>query len=99
MPEIPGPSTAALDRLLLDVTRQVRWRRAEFFALRGLFVGAVLAAVPLVVRESLGSPALWAAGACLLGGAIVGGALGALRRVGRDDAARLADRGYGFEDR
>lgn len=99
MPDMPGPNTAALDRLLQDVAREVRARRAEFFALRGLFVGAVAGAVPLIFRESLGPLALWLALAGLLGAAVVGGLLGALRRVGTPEAARLADRGYGFEDR
>jgi hypothetical protein len=99
MPDTPGPNTAALDRLLQDVARQVRARRAEFFALRGLFVGAVAGAVPLVFRESLGPPALWVAVACLVAGAVVGGLLGAFRGVAAPEAARLADRGYGFEDR
>ncbi len=42
-----------LHRLVQQVTREVRLRRAEFWALRGLFVGALAAAVPLVARESL----------------------------------------------
>jgi hypothetical protein len=59
---MPGPPV--LDRLVGDVTRQIRLRRAEFYGLRGLFWGAVVAVLPLLLKESLG---LWSyAGAILL---------------------------------
>jgi len=93
------PDRTVLHRLIRDVTREVRLRRAEFFALRGLFVAAVVAAVPLVMRESLGPVALAAAGGFLLLGGGVGAIVGALRRVPGPEVARLADRGFGFQDR
>jgi hypothetical protein len=98
MADAPVPSDV-LHQLLRRVSRQVRRRRAEFYALRGLFVGALLAAVPLIARESLGPVALLVAGGLLGLGAAVGAVAGALRRVTRAEAARLADRGYGLEDR
>ena len=48
------PDPIILDRLVSEVGRQIRLRRAEFYGLRGLFAGAVLALVPLVLRELLG---------------------------------------------
>jgi hypothetical protein len=99
MPDTSPPTHAALARLIQDVAHEVRRRRAEFFALRGLFVGAVLGALPLIFRETLGARALWIAGGCLLAGALGGALFGATRRVSPQEAARLADRGYGFEDR
>ncbi len=88
-----------LHRLVRDVTREVRRRRAEFFALRGLFVAAFAAAAVLALRESVGPAAPAAAAALLVLGAGVGALLGALRRVPEAEAARLADRGFGFQDR
>src|SRR5438132_774923 len=38
----------ALDRLVRQVTTQVRWRRAEHYGLRGLCYGAIVAIAPLV---------------------------------------------------
>ncbi|HAM60100.1 MAG TPA: hypothetical protein DCQ64_33710 [Candidatus Rokubacteria bacterium] len=93
------PDPSVLHRLVRDVTREVRLRRAEFFALRGLFVAAAVAAAPLVLREALGSVALAAAGGLLLLGAGVGAVVGALKRVPETEAARLADRGFDFQDR
>ena len=51
---MPGPTV--IERLVADVARQIRLRRAEFYGLRGLFWGALAAVVPLVVKESFG---LW----------------------------------------
>ena len=50
------PDPIVLERLVSEVGKQVRLRRAEFYGLRGLFAGAVLALVPLVLRELLGPP-------------------------------------------
>jgi hypothetical protein len=94
---MPGPTV--IERLVADVARQVRLRRAEFYGLRGLLWGAVAAVVPLLFKESLGVWSYAAAGALLLAG-VGGGALrGFLMRLSQADAARLADRGYGLQDR
>jgi hypothetical protein len=88
-----------LQRLVQDVAREVRWRRVEFWALRGLFVGALAAALPLVFRERLGTMGVLAAIALLVAGALIGALVGACRRVPLTDAARIADRGFGLEER
>jgi hypothetical protein len=93
------PESKVLERLVRQVMREVRLRRAEFWALRGLFVGAIAAAIPLLFRESLGTLAFVAAGAALLLGAVLGALVGYLRPVTLAEAARLADRGFGFQDR
>jgi hypothetical protein len=88
-----------LDRLVQQVTAQVRWRRAEHYALRGAFYGALAAVVVLLLRRGLGDWALLAAGAAFVVGALAGGLLGYARRVPAADAARLADREFGLHDR
>lgn len=88
-----------LHGLIEDVSRQVRLRRAEFYGLRGIFVGALAAAGPLLFRESLGDLGLVAAVGLLAAGGLVGAVYGWLLRVPVSDAARLADRGYGLQDR
>ena len=93
------PEPKVLERLVRQVMREVRLRRAEFWALRGLFVGAIAGAVPLVVRESLGALAFVSAGGLLVLGAAAGALWGWLRPVTLAEAARLADRGFGFQDR
>jgi hypothetical protein len=93
------PDSKVLERLVRQVMREVRQRRAEFWALRGLFVGAVAAAVPLLFREALGTLALVLAAGALVAGAAVGALIGSLRKVSLSEAARLADRGFGFQDR
>ena len=93
------PESKVLERLVRQVMREVRLRRAEFWALRGLFVGAIAAAIPLLFRESLGTLAFAAAGAALMLGAVLGALVGYLRPVTLAEAARLADRGFGFQDR
>src|SRR5262245_16915429 len=93
------PDPIVLERLVSDVARQVRFRRAEFYGLRGLFAGALLALVPLVLREMLGPIGLLAAGALLCAGFAAGAAYGLLLKVPATDVARLADRGYRLQDR
>ena len=93
------PESKVLERLVRQVMREVRLRRAEFWALRGLFVGAIAAAIPLLFRESLGTLAFVAAGAALVLGTVLGALVGYLRAVTLAEAARLADRGFGFQDR
>ena len=91
--------TVALERLVRQVVSQVRWRRAEHYAIRGLFWGALVAIVPLLVKGPL---AAWALPLCV--GAIVAGTLGGLvfglvRRVPTLEAAYLADRAFDLDDR
>ena len=88
-----------LDRLVQQVTAQVRWRRAEHYALRGAFYGALVAVALLFVRQAIGPWAPHAAGAAFVLGALAGGLLGYTRRVPPGDAARLADREFGLQDR
>src|SRR4029453_17295621 len=93
------PDPKVLERLVRQVMREVRLRRAEFWALRGLFAGALAAALPPLFRESLGTLAFVLAGASLVLGAVAGAIAGYVRRVTLTEAARLADRGFGFQDR
>jgi hypothetical protein len=89
----------ALAKLVQRVARQVRWRRAEHHALRGLFYGAVAAALVFVFKTPLGPWALPAAGGLVLLGALTGGLWGLCQRVPTKDAARLADGAFGLQDR
>src|SRR5262245_19016159 len=93
------PDTHVLHRLVQQVVGEVRLRRAEFWGLRGLFIGAIAAAVPLLVRERFGTAAVVAAGALLITGGLIGALVGYMRRVSPGEAARLADRGFGLQDR
>ncbi|MGH7368977.1 MAG: hypothetical protein ACREKQ_02810 [Candidatus Rokuibacteriota bacterium] len=94
---MPGPTV--IERLVADVARQIRLRRAEFYGLRGLLWGAVAAMVPLVLKESLGSWSYVSAAIVLLAGAGAGVLWGILLKLPQSEAARLADRGYGLQDR
>jgi hypothetical protein len=94
---VPHPD--ALDRLVREISTQVRWRRAEHYGLRGLFWGVVAAVVPLLLRSMLGQWALPIAIALVAAGAVAGVAWGLLKRVDPFDAARLADRAFGLADR
>jgi hypothetical protein len=88
-----------LKLLVRRVVTQVRLRRAEHYALRGAFWGAVAAVVVLVLRTPLGGWALPLAGAAVALGVLVGVVIGLAKRTQRADAARLADRAFGLEDR
>jgi hypothetical protein len=94
---MPGPTV--LDRLVGDVARQIRLRRAEFYGLRGLFWGAVAAVVPLVLKEPLGLWSYAGAAILLIAGAGAGALRGFLLKLPQAEAARLADRGYALQDR
>jgi hypothetical protein len=94
---MPGPTV--IERLVAEVARQIRLRRAEFYGLRGLLWGAVAAVVPLVLKESLGVWSFVSAAILVLAGAGAGVAWGLLLKLPRAEAARLADRGYGLQDR
>jgi hypothetical protein len=94
---MPGPTV--IERLVADVARQIRLRRAEFYGLRGLLWGAVAAVLPLALKESLG---LWSyvyAALLLVVGGGAGALWGYLMKLPLAEAARLADRGYGLQDR
>lgn len=91
--------TNELQDLVRRVSAQVRWRRAEHGALRGVFYGALVGVLVLVLKTALGGWALIVAGGCVTVGVIIGAAWGFARRVPDVDAARLGDRFYGLEDR
>src|SRR5215469_10245579 len=93
------PDLTILLRAVADVSRQIRMRRAEFYGLRGLFGGSLCALLPLILRDSFGWLSFVWAGACLAVGALVGAAVGFFMRLPAGEAARLADRGYGLQDR
>jgi len=88
-----------VESLVRRVARQVRLRRAEHGAVRGAFWGATAAAVVLVFKGPLGDGAVAAAGGLVLGGVLFGIAWGVTRRVGAGEAARVADRAFGLQDR
>jgi hypothetical protein len=90
---------AALDRLVRRVSAQVRWRRVEHYALRGFFWASLPAVALLALKGGLGALAPVIAAALLVAGAVLGAVWGALKRTNRADAARLADRAFGLEDR
>ena len=89
----------ALDTLVQRIVMQVRWRRAEYHALRGLFYGAVGAVLVLVVKTPLGFWALPVAGGLVLLGLVGGAVWGFCQRVPAPDAARLADGAFELQDR
>src|SRR5215471_11860887 len=93
------PDLTTLQRAVADVSRQIRMRRAEFYGLRGLFGGSLCALLPLVLRDSFGWQSFLWAGACLAVGALAGAGVGFFMRLPAEEAARLADRGYGLQDR
>jgi hypothetical protein len=88
-----------IDEWLRRVSLELRLRRAERGALRGAFWGGVAAVAPLAAAPLLGELASpLAIGAAALG--TIGGALvAACGRVSRLEAARLADRALGLQDR
>jgi hypothetical protein len=91
------PST--LDALVRRVAAEVRRRRAEHHAVRGLFWGALVGAGVLLLRSALGDWAFVLAGSAVAAGALAGALWGLVRRVPAADAARLADRAWGLQDR
>ncbi len=93
------PDPTVLEGLVSDVARQIRLRRAEYYGLRGLFVGALAALLPLCLREFLGTLGLLLAGGLLAAGALAGALYGLCLKLPLGEAARLADRGYGLQDR
>jgi hypothetical protein len=88
-----------LDRLVGRVVAQVRRRRVEHYALRGAFWSSLLSVLLLAFKAPLGAWALPLAAGALVAGALGGALWGALKRTSAADAARLADRAWGLEDR
>ncbi len=88
-----------LERLVVQVGWQIRRRRAEFYGLHGLFYGALLGLVPLLLKNAVGG----AAPLIALGAALLGAAAGMLRGLSlplpAPDVARLADRAFALQDR
>src|SRR2546427_530989 len=89
----------ALDRLVRRVSAQVRRRRVEPHALRGFCWASLPAVALLALKGPLGPRAVPAAAALLVAGAVLGAAWGAPKQTSPADAARLADRAFGLEDR
>jgi hypothetical protein len=89
----------ALETLVRRVAAEVRRRRAEHHAVRGLFWGALAGALVLLLRDALGGGAPAVAGGLVAAGALAGAGWGLLRRVPPVDAARLADRAWSLQDR
>ena len=88
-----------LDALVRRIASQVRWRRAEHFALRGVFWGAVGGAVVLLFKLGIGPWAPVLAGALVVAGLLGGALWGLARSVGQLEAARLGDRAFELQDR
>jgi hypothetical protein len=89
----------ALDRLVRRVVAQVRRRRAEHHALRGAFWASLPAVAVVALKGPFGSTAIALAIGLVAAGALVGAVWGLVKRTSRADAARLADRAFGLEDR
>jgi hypothetical protein len=94
---MPHPET--LDRLVRRVATQVRRRRIEHYALRGAFWGSLLSVLLLAFKGPLAEWALPSAMGALGVGVLTGALWGAVKRTSVADAARLADRAWGLEDR
>ncbi|HEV8474184.1 MAG TPA: hypothetical protein VGR82_15510 [Methylomirabilota bacterium] len=92
-------SPTTLDGLVRRVVAQVRRRRAEHHAIRGLFWASLPAVALLALKGPLGPRAVPLAVGLLLAGMLAGAAWGWLKRTTHADAARLADRAFGLEDR
>ena len=90
---------AGLDRLVHRVAAEVRLRRAEYYGLRGLFWGALLAVLPLLAKSWIGAAAPVVAVGLIAAGVGAGVILGLSLPAPRADAARLADRAFGLQDR
>ena len=88
-----------LERLVRRVSAQVRRRRVEYYTLRGAFWGSLVAVALLIFKAPLAGWAVWLAAAAVGVGAIAGALWGALKRTSTADAARLADRAWGLQDR
>jgi hypothetical protein len=99
MTDEPRETREPLARLARRVAAQVRWRRAEHYALRGLFWGSLAAVFALALRTALGPLGAPIAIGLALAGLVAGAVWGLTRPVPLGDAARLTDRYYGLHDR
>jgi hypothetical protein len=88
-----------IEGLLRRIRGEIRRRRAEYYGLRGAFWGAVAGAVVLLAKHAVGSNALWVAAGLIILGTVAGIVYGLARGVARGDAARVADRAFGLDDR
>src|SRR6185295_18053877 len=88
-----------LDRLVRRVATQVRRRRAEHHALRGAFWASLPAVAVIALKGPIRPRAVAIAVALIVAGALGGIVWGLVRHTSRPDAARLADRAFGLEDR
>ncbi len=88
-----------LERLVRRVAAQVRRRRVEHYALRGAFWACIVAVLLLAFKAPLAGWALPLAGGVVVVGALGGALWGGIKRTSTADAARLADRAWGLEDR
>jgi hypothetical protein len=88
-----------LQRLVRTVARQVRWRRVEHHALRAAFWAALPGVIVLFFKGAIGPLALPLAAGLFVAGVLGGALWGATRRTPVGDAARLADRAFGLDDR
>jgi hypothetical protein len=93
------PNSDTLERLVRRVAGQVRRRRIEHYTLRGAFWGSLIAVVVLAIKGMLPGWSLWLAVGAVVAGASLGALWGALKRTSVADAARLADRAWGLQDR
>ncbi len=93
------PEAADLHGLVSAVARQLRRRRAEYYALRGAFFGALAGLFPLLLKGVLGTPAPFLAVALTCLGAGVGALTGLLLKLPRGEPARLVDRAFALQDR
>ncbi|MBI4637584.1 MAG: hypothetical protein HY727_14650 [Candidatus Rokubacteria bacterium] len=88
-----------LDRLVQQVSAQIRWRRAEHYGLRGAFYSTLAGVLPLFVKASLAAWALPLAIGLAAAGTLGGALYGFFKPVAGADAARLADQAFGLEER
>jgi hypothetical protein len=88
-----------LERLVRRVAAQVRRRRIEHYVLRGAFWASLLAVLMLVFKGPLGGWAPLLAAGAVGAGVVIGALWGALKRTSVADAARLADRAWGLQER
>jgi hypothetical protein len=89
----------SIESLVRQVSREVRLRRAEHWAIRGVFWGGSAAALVLLLKGVVGAWALPLAGGLCGAGALIGAVYGLAKGVPPADAARLADRVFGLQER